>query len=340
VAAPGQSDVDLLAVVDRPPGRSEVDDLVRGVIAAHAGVACRLDLRVVTREELCVALDPGAQPGEPDLVIEPVCRARGRALLGAEPSELIGEIPDRWVLRHGDAQLARWQALTDDARHAVLMVLTACRIWRFSEERTYCSKPQAGAWALARDPSLHAVRAAPRQRQGDPARIAPADVGRVLGLARAKRRCRVERRWMIAIVAYDPAWPQRFARLGRQLRGALGDVALRIDHIGSTAVPGLAAKPVIDTDLRRSLRAAGRLPPAARGSRLRLPRRQHRADEAYFREPAGNPRTHIDVRIAGSFSEQFALLFRDYLRTTPELAAEYEALKRRLAERHRNDRHA
>jgi len=57
--------------------------------------------------------------------------------------------------------------------------------WRFSEERTYCAKPQAGAWALARDPSLHAVRAALRQRQGDPARIAPADVGRVLGLARA-----------------------------------------------------------------------------------------------------------------------------------------------------------
>jgi len=48
---------------------------------------------------------------------------------------------------------------------------------------------------------------------------------------------------MIEIVPYDPAWPQHFARLGRQLRGALGEVALRIDHIGSTAVPGLAAKP-------------------------------------------------------------------------------------------------
>jgi GrpB-like predicted nucleotidyltransferase (UPF0157 family) len=50
----------------------------------------------------------------------------------------------------------------------------------------------------------------------------------------------------IEIVAYDPAWPGRFAGLGRELRDGLGDVALRIDHIGSTSVPGLAAKPIID----------------------------------------------------------------------------------------------
>jgi len=47
-------------------------------------------------------------------------------------------------------------------------------------------------------------------------------------------------------VSYDPTWPGLFAELGRELRGGLGDVALRIDHIGSTSVPGLAAKPVID----------------------------------------------------------------------------------------------
>jgi GrpB-like predicted nucleotidyltransferase (UPF0157 family) len=54
---------------------------------------------------------------------------------------------------------------------------------------------------------------------------------------------------VIEIVSYDPAWPQRFAELGADLRRALGDVALRIDHIGSTAVPGLAAKPIIDVQV-------------------------------------------------------------------------------------------
>jgi GrpB-like predicted nucleotidyltransferase (UPF0157 family) len=54
---------------------------------------------------------------------------------------------------------------------------------------------------------------------------------------------------MIEIVPYDSDWPRRFARLGRELREALGDAAVRIDHIGSTAVPGLAAKPVIDVQI-------------------------------------------------------------------------------------------
>ena len=60
----------------------------------------------------------------------------------------------------------------------------------------------------------------------------------------------------------------------------------------------------------------------------------------YFREPPGERRTHIHVRIAGSFSEQFALLFRDYLSARPAAAAEYAALKRQLAATHRDDRHA
>jgi len=60
----------------------------------------------------------------------------------------------------------------------------------------------------------------------------------------------------------------------------------------------------------------------------------------YFREPPGRRRTHVHVRRAGSFSEQWALLFRDYLRAHPAAAAEYEAKKRTLAVRFRDDRHA
>jgi GrpB-like predicted nucleotidyltransferase (UPF0157 family) len=58
----------------------------------------------------------------------------------------------------------------------------------------------------------------------------------------------------------------------------------------------------------------------------------------YFREPPGTPRTHIHVRKHGSWSEQFALLLRDYLRATPPVAERYAAVKQELAERFRDDR--
>jgi hypothetical protein len=202
---PGQSDIDLLVIIDRPLSRVEREALTDALIAEHAGWPGRVDLRVITRDvaaspseappmELYLGLRPGANPdivsqhpGEADLVVElSVCRQRGTALLGAAPGDLIGAVPHRWVLGVGDAQLARWQALTDDAQHAVLMVLTACRIWRFSETCSHCSKSEAGTWALKRDPSLQAVPAALRQRAGDPARIEPADIARLLTIARAR----------------------------------------------------------------------------------------------------------------------------------------------------------
>jgi hypothetical protein len=202
---PGQSDIDLLVIVDRPLGPADTGPLTRSLIAEHTGWPGRVDLRVITRDvaappseapsmELYLGLRPGANPeivshhpGEADLVVElSVCRERGTALLGAAPGDLISAVPHRWVLGVGDAQLARWQALTDDAQHAVLMVLTACRIWRFSETCSHCSKSEAGAWALKRDPSLQAVRAALRQRAGDPTRIEPADIARLLTIARAR----------------------------------------------------------------------------------------------------------------------------------------------------------
>jgi GrpB-like predicted nucleotidyltransferase (UPF0157 family) len=145
----------------------------------------------------------------------------------------------------------------------------------------------------------------------------------------------------VEVVPYDPAWPARFAELGRELRAGLGAVALRIDHIGSTSVPGLAAKPIIDIQIS----VADFEPLAA----YRLPLEQlgyvYRADnpertKRYFREPSGRRRTHVHVRRAGSFSEQWALLFRDYLRAHAEVAAEYAAVKQRLALQFRDDRRA
>jgi GrpB-like predicted nucleotidyltransferase (UPF0157 family) len=145
----------------------------------------------------------------------------------------------------------------------------------------------------------------------------------------------------IRVVPYDPAWAKRFADLGRLLRAALGEVAVRIPHIGSTSVVGLAAKPVIDIQI--SVPALEPIDP------FLLPLQQcgfvHRADNTertkrYFRETRGAPRTHVHVRRAGSFSEQFPLLFRDYLRAHPQARVEYAKLKEDLAARSAGDRRA
>ena len=143
------------------------------------------------------------------------------------------------------------------------------------------------------------------------------------------------------IAPYDPGWAELFAGLGGRLRAELGDVAIRIDHIGSTAVPGLAAKPIIDVQV-----SVASLEPVAayrdqiercgfvwRSGNTELTKR-------YFRERPGLRRTHLHVRRAGSFSEQFALLFRDYLRTHPERAAAYAELKQTLAPLLLTDRQA
>jgi GrpB-like predicted nucleotidyltransferase (UPF0157 family) len=134
------------------------------------------------------------------------------------------------------------------------------------------------------------------------------------------------------VADYDPAWPHHFWELGAALRNALGELAIRIDYIGSTAVPGLAAKPIIDVQISVADLAPVQVYRCAIEScgfawQPDNPERTKR----YFREVPPRPRTHLHVRRSGSFAEQFALLFRDYLRARPERAAEYADLKRKLA---------
>ena len=143
------------------------------------------------------------------------------------------------------------------------------------------------------------------------------------------------------VVPYDPSWPQRFRELGSHLRAALGPLGLRIDHIGSTSVPNLSAKPVIDLQIslaalepveryRHAIESLGFIWRADNGDRMKR----------YFRETPGARRTHIHVRRAGSWSEQFALLFRDYLRVHPGEAERYAALKINLARQYPDDWHS
>jgi GrpB-like predicted nucleotidyltransferase (UPF0157 family) len=143
-----------------------------------------------------------------------------------------------------------------------------------------------------------------------------------------------------AVVAYDPAWPQLFASLARDLRAALGGVALRIDHVGST-VPGLAAKPIIDVQISVASfepLSSFRDPIESCGFLWRA--KNDELTKRYFRERPGRRRTHVHVRRAGSFSEQLNLLHRDYLRTNASRAREYAEFKRSVAHLLHTDRQA
>ncbi|GIP34634.1 GrpB family protein [Paenibacillus sp. J2TS4] len=143
----------------------------------------------------------------------------------------------------------------------------------------------------------------------------------------------------ILVVPYDPQWQEEFLQIGTRIREALDTIAVRIDHIGSTSIAGLAAKPIVDIQI--SVRS---LEPMVYQPLLENVGYYYRADnpdltKRYFREGKGRKRTHIHVREAGSWSEQFALLFRDYLRQHPEDSREYAKVKYELMERFGDQRH-
>lgn len=143
----------------------------------------------------------------------------------------------------------------------------------------------------------------------------------------------------IIVVEYNSHWKEEFLTIARQIRAALGSLALRIDHVGSTAVEGLAAKPVIDIQI--SVVSLKSLEPIqAALERVGLKYRADNSDKTkhYFREREGMRRTHVHVREAGSYSEQLALLFRDYLRANAEARTQYAALKYDLMQRFGDDR--
>ncbi len=156
----------------------------------------------------------------------------------------------------------------------------------------------------------------------------------------------------IEIVEYDPRWPDEFAALASELRTALGPLALAIDHIGSTSVPGLAAKNVIDVqvtvaalgdDVTHAMTCAG----FAHRADVTADHVPAGADPApalwakqYFQNKPGALRAHIHVRVLGAPNQRYPLLFRDYLRAHPAAAAALAEIKRQLAARFPDDANA
>ncbi|MBA0167331.1 GrpB family protein [Pectobacterium sp. CFBP8739] len=136
----------------------------------------------------------------------------------------------------------------------------------------------------------------------------------------------------ITVVDYDPQWATNYTTAARELTQALGDVAVRLHHIGSTAVPGLPAKPVIDmllevvslSDLDRFDHVMVDLGYRPRGENGIAGRR-------YYTKGGAARTHHLHAFVVGNGHIQRHLAFRDYLRANPSVCAEYAAIKRAAA---------
>lgn len=147
-----------------------------------------------------------------------------------------------------------------------------------------------------------------------------------------------ERRDPVVVVPYDPAWPATFELLRERIAPAVGDRAVGIEHVGSTAVPGLAAKPIVDLDV--VIRHDDDVPEVAArlaGLGYAYLGELGIAARHAFRAAPDSPRHHLYVCAAGSAPLRAHLALRDALRDDPELAAAYGALKYDLAKRFRFD---
>jgi GrpB-like predicted nucleotidyltransferase (UPF0157 family) len=137
----------------------------------------------------------------------------------------------------------------------------------------------------------------------------------------------------IEICDYDEEWPRRFDREEQRIRVALGDAALQIEHAGSTSVPGLAAKPIIDVVLVvEDTTVEGAYVPALEAAGYVLRIREHDwFEHRMFRERETNVNLHVFSR--GCEEVDKMLLFRDWLRNHEVDRELYERTKRELAQK-------
>jgi GrpB-like predicted nucleotidyltransferase (UPF0157 family) len=149
----------------------------------------------------------------------------------------------------------------------------------------------------------------------------------------------------VLVIPYQPRWASEYTQLAVRIREVVDDAAIRIDHIGSTAVAGLAAKDVIDlqitvADLDRTDRLTKPLIAAGfrQGNAFEYDEFHGKAQtdpdlrKLYMREPEGERRVHIHIRELGRFNQQYALRFRDYLRASASAREEYGLFKQRAAQ--------
>ncbi len=149
----------------------------------------------------------------------------------------------------------------------------------------------------------------------------------------------------VVIVAYDPLWPSRYEEESARVREAAAGLILALEHIGSTAVPGLAAKPILDimAGVADADAAEACLAPLAAVGYTDVTRQPPEEVDWFFclgNHPLEGRGCHVHLmRYPSAFFDRH-ILFRDYLRSHAAVARAYERLKRELAVRFRDDRPA
>ena len=137
----------------------------------------------------------------------------------------------------------------------------------------------------------------------------------------------------VTLVDYDPSWPAQFEREAERIRRALGDTVVQLEHTGSTSIPGLAAKPIIDITL---------IVPSSADEASYVPRLEAEGYVLRIREPDWHehrllrgPDAEVNLHVfsVGSVELERMVGFRDWLRTHPEDRDLYERTKRELAGR-------
>lgn len=148
----------------------------------------------------------------------------------------------------------------------------------------------------------------------------------------------IENQRRVVVVDYDRSWPNTFEALRAPVWAAVRDIAISVQHVGSTAVPGLAAKPIIDMDV--IVASSEKMSEAIQ--RLAVLGYDHRGnlgieDREAFKSPQELPAHHLYVCLQGSTALANHLALRDFLRRDPVSVAQYSRIKRQLAARFPED---
>jgi GrpB-like predicted nucleotidyltransferase (UPF0157 family) len=143
----------------------------------------------------------------------------------------------------------------------------------------------------------------------------------------------------IVVQDYDPGWPRCFEEIAQPVRAAMDGLGATVEHVGSTSVPGLVAKPIIDIDV--VVASVDDVPVAI--ERLTPLGYLHQGDQGIagreaFASPTDAQPHHLYVVVQGNEPHRKHIAFRDYLRAHPDVARDYAALKTGLAARHGSDR--
>jgi GrpB-like predicted nucleotidyltransferase (UPF0157 family) len=231
------------------------------------------------------------------------------------------------------AQLRRALNEIDDVTYAYRLTCSAAEIAR--RIRTHGnSDPVFLEWELKRFGELQSIQDRNARR---------GDLGFVVDTTNLSIEEVADAIWRditseVTIAPYDPAWPQLYEQEREKIVGILGHRVAEIHHVGSTAVPGLPAKPVIDVMIavRQLAAAVDCIGPLSDLGYAFIDYPQN-TERRFFRK--GQPRTHhVHIVEMGSAELRDHLIFRDALRTNADWRDQYAVLKIALADRHRNDR--